>query len=52
VIYWVFGLGQTSGFLNKSMFLKLDAFQFSDEGVGDTHFVGSEKTNLNHWKSE
>jgi hypothetical protein len=42
--YWVCGLCPTSGILKNTPFQKVDLFQFSDEGFGDT---GVEQTNGN-----
>jgi hypothetical protein len=39
--YWRFRFCLSSGILKSAAFQKLDAFPSSDEGVGDTHSVGS-----------
>jgi hypothetical protein len=42
--YWVFGLRSSSGILKNSEEHKVsetDLFPSSDEGLGDTYFVGS-----------
>jgi hypothetical protein len=39
--HWVFGLGPSSGIQNNTAFRELDLFPSSDEGMGDTYFVGS-----------